>query len=425
MDDRECRGHAQPWLQQDRHAHPSSASLRDVTTEATRSPLAERVLAERVRTVPPSGIRKFFDILASMQDVISLGVGEPDFDTPRTIVEAGVESLREGRTHYTSNYGTIELRTALAEHLNRLYGVEYDPKRELLITVGASAALDLALRATIDPGDEVILHEPSYVAYVPAIVFAGGTAVHVATRFEDDFALDPAAVERAITPRTKALFLGYPCNPTGAVLPDAVQEELGRIAERHDLLVYSDEIYDRLAYGTYRHRAFSALPGMRERTVLMGGFSKAYAMTGWRIGWMAAPAAILEGIVKIHQYTIMTAPTVAQDAALAAIVGGEPDVQRMLAEYDRRRRLVVDGFNGLGLDTFEPRGAFYAFPRISGTGLDAETFSRRLLEEERVAVVPGGAFGPSGEGHVRACYATSYERLEEALERIGRFVARC
>ena len=395
-----------------------------MTTEATRAPLAERALAERVRSVPPSGIRKFFDILATMDDVISLGVGEPDFDTPRSIIEAGVESLREGRTHYTSNYGTIELRKALAAHLQRLYGVEYDPKRELLITVGASEAVDLALRATCDPGDEIILHEPSYVAYVPAIVFAGGTTVHVATRFEDDFALDPVAVEAAITPRTKALFLGYPCNPTGAVLPDAVQEELARIAERHDLLVYSDEIYDRLAYGSYRHRPFSALPGMRERTILMGGFSKAYAMTGWRIGWMAAPAEILEGILKIHQYTIMTAATVAQDAALMAIVEGEPEVERMLAEYDRRRRLVVDGFNAMGLETFEPRGAFYAFPRITSTGLDAETFSQRLLEEERVAVVPGGAFGPSGEAHVRACYATSYERLEEALDRIGRFVTR-
>jgi aminotransferase len=393
-------------------------------TMTSRKPLSERALSERVRTVPPSGIRKFFDILANMQDVISLGVGEPDFDTPRSIIEAGVESLREGRTHYTSNYGTIELRRALAAHIERLSGVTYDPATELLITVGASEALDLALRATIDPGDEVILHEPSYVAYVPAIVFAGGTTVHVATRFEDDFAIDPAAVEAAITPRTKALFLGYPCNPTGAVLSDEVQEELARIAERHDLLVYSDEIYDRLAYGSYRHRAFSALPGMKQRTILMGGFSKAYAMTGWRIGWMAAPAEILEGVLKIHQYTIMTAPTVAQDAALVAIVDGEPEFARMLAEYDRRRRLVVDSFNAMGLETFEPRGAFYAFPRITSTGLTSDEFARRLLEEEHVAVIPGGAFGPSGAEHVRACYATSYERLEEAMARIGRFVER-
>jgi aminotransferase len=389
-----------------------------------RPPLAERALAVRVKAVPPSGIRRFFDIIATMTDVISLGVGEPDFDTPREIVEAGVESLREGRTHYTSNYGTLELRRALSDHLDARYGVRYDPVGEILITVGASEAVDLALRATCDPGDEVVLHEPSYVSYVPGIVFAGGVPVLVPTRFEDDFALDPAAVEAAITPRTKALFLGYPCNPTGAVLPPAVQDELAAIAERHDLLVYSDEIYDRLAYGSYTHRAFSSLPGMRERTILMGGFSKAYAMTGWRVGWLCAPAHLLEGIVKVHQYGIMSAPTIAQDAALVALVDGEPDVERMVAEYDRRRRMFVDGLNALGLDTFEPRGAFYAFPRITSTGLDSETFTEKLLEEERVAVVPGGAFGPSGEGHVRACYATSYEKLEEALERMGRFVKR-
>jgi aminotransferase len=395
-----------------------------MTSEDPRAPLAERALSRRVRDVPPSGIRRFFDILATMDDVISLGVGEPDFDTPREIVEAGVESLRSGRTHYTSNFGTLELRRALAEHLERRYGVRYDPATEILITVGASEAVDLALRATCDPGDEVILHEPSYVAYVPAVVFAGGTVVHVPTRFEDDFALDPALVEAAVTPRTKALFLGYPANPTGAVLDDAVQDELARIAERHDLLVYSDEIYDRLAYGTYRHRAFSSLPGMRERTVLMGGFSKAYAMTGWRVGWICAPAPILEGIVKVHQYGIMSAPTVAQDAALAALQDGEHAVVAMVAEYDRRRRLLVDGLNRVGLPTFEPRGAFYAFPKISSTGLSSDEFTERLLREERVAVVPGDAFGPSGAGHVRMCYATAYEKLEEALRRIERFVER-
>ena len=395
-----------------------------MSIQEPRPPLADRALAERVRSVPPSGIRRFFDILATMDDVISLGVGEPDFDTPREIVEAGVESLREGRTHYTSNYGTLELRRALADHLERRYGVRYDPATEILVTVGASEAVDLALRATCDPGDEVILHEPSYVAYVPAVVFAGGVVRHIPTRLEDDFALDPTAVEAAITPRTKALFLGYPCNPTGAVLPPDVQDQLADIAERHDLLVYSDEIYDRLAYGTYTHRAFSALPGMRERTILMGGFSKAYAMTGWRVGWLCAPAPILEGVVKVHQYGIMSAPTTAQDAALVALRDGEPAVEAMVAEYDRRRRLLVDGLNAIGLDTFEPRGAFYAFPRISSTGLDSETFTERLLTEERVAVVPGGAFGPSGEGHVRMCYATSYEQLEEALRRLGRFVER-
>jgi aminotransferase len=400
--------------------------VRAVTeTVASRTPLADRALAQRVRAVPPSGIRRFFDILATMDDVISLGVGEPDFDTPERIVAAGVRSLHAGRTHYTSNYGTVQLREALAAHLQRRYGVAYDPMTELLITVGASEAVDLALRATCDPGDEVILHEPSYVAYVPAVIFAGGVVRHVATTLDDDFALDPAAVEAAITPRTKAVFLGYPCNPTGAVLPDDVGDELARIADRHDLLVYSDEIYDRLAYGTYRHRAFSALPGMKDRTILMGGFSKAYAMTGWRVGYLAAPAGILEGIVKVHQYGIMSAPTTAQDAALEALLGAEADVEAMLAEYDRRRRLVVDGFNAIGLRTFEPRGAFYAFPQVTAaTGLSSEAFAQGLLEEERVAVIPGSAFGPSGEGHVRACYATSYEGLEEALRRIGRFVER-
>src|SRR4051812_38096589 len=385
-----CWGSWRAAAPADRPGAPDPRRVRFLSMPAQPAPppLAERPLAHLVLAVPPSGIRRFFDILATMDDVISLGVGEPDFDTPRQIVEAGVEALREGRTHYTSNYGTFELRQALAAHLQRLYGVEYDPKRELLITVGASEAVDLALRATCDPGDEVILHEPSYVAYEPAVVFAGGTVRHVATRLEDDFALDPSAVEQAVTPRTKALFLGYPCNPTGAVLSDERQQQLADIAERHDLLVYSDEIYDRLAYGDYRHRAFSALRGMRERTILMGGFSKAYAMTGWRVGWLAAPAAMVEGMLKIHQYTIMTAPTVAQDAALVALVEGEREVERMLAEYDRRRRLVVDGFNAMGLETFEPRGAFYAFPRITSTGLDSDTFSRRLLEEEHVAVIP-------------------------------------
>jgi aminotransferase len=395
-----------------------------MTIHAARVPLAERALSARVRAVPPSGIRRFFDIAATLEDVISLGVGEPDFATPDQVIEAGIASLRAKRTHYTSNYGTLELRVAISEHLARRYGVRYDPATEILVTVGASEAVDLALRATIDPGDEVILHEPSYVAYVPAVVFAGGVVRHVATRFEDDFALDPGTVAAAVTPRTKALFLGFPCNPTGAVLPEAVQDELARIAVANDLLVYSDEIYDRLSYGGYRHRAMSALPGMRERTILMGGFSKAYAMTGWRVGYLCAPAAILEGVVKVHQYGIMSAPTTAQDAALAALLTAEADVEAMRAEYDRRRRLIVDGLNALGLATFEPRGAFYAFPRITSTGLDDNAFVEQLINEEHVAAVPGSAFGPSGAGHVRMCYATSYDKLQEALVRIGRFVER-
>jgi aminotransferase len=388
----------------------------------TQSPATARRLASRVTAVPPSGIRKFFDVMATMPDVISLGVGEPDFTTPPQIVEEGVRSLRSGRTHYTSNFGTLELRRALATHLQHRYGVEYDPAGEIVVTVGASEAVAATLAALVEPGDEVLLHEPSYVSYVPGIVFNGGVPVMVPTRFEDEFALDPAAVEAAITPRTRLLFLGYPCNPTGAVLPAATLRVLAEIAVRHDLLVVSDEIYDRLVYGGHRHEPISGLPGMQERTVLLGGFSKAYAMTGWRIGYACAPRDLLEGIVKVHQYNIMSAPTMAQDAAVVALQGAEQDVQRMLAEYDRRRRMLVAGLNRIGLPTFEPRGAFYAFPRVAGTGLSSEAFSERLLFEEHVAVVPGSAFGPSGEGHVRACYATSYEQIEEALARIERFV---
>ena len=379
-------------------------------------------LAARVDAVPPSGIRTFFDVIASMPDVISLGVGEPDFTTPPQIVEEGVRSLRAGRTHYTSNYGTLALRRALAAQLQRLYGVEYDPEGEILVTVGASEAVAATMAAIVDPGDEVILHEPSYVAYVPAIVFNGGVPVRVATRAKDGFELDPAAVEAAITPRTKAIFLGYPCNPTGAVLPEATLRAIAGIAERHDLLVVSDEIYDRLVYGEHRHLAFSSMPAARERTILLGGFSKAYAMTGWRVGWACAPRELIEGLLKIHQYGIMSAPTTAQDAALAALSGAERDVQRMVAEYDRRRQMFVAGLNRIGLPTMEPRGAFYAFPSIAATGLTSQDFSERLLFEQRVAVIPGDSFGPSGAGHVRACYAAAYEQLEEALLRIERFL---
>jgi aminotransferase len=391
-----------------------------MTTEPVA--LARQRLSERVRTVPPSGIRRFFDVIATMPDAISLGIGEPDFTTPPQIIEEGVRSLRAGRTHYTSNYGTLELRRAISRHLERLYRVDYDPEREICVTVGASEAVAAAMAAIIDPGDEVILHEPSYVAYQPAVTFNGGVPVLVPTLLEDDFALDPAAVEAAITPRTKALFLGYPCNPTGAVLSHETLVALAEIAARHDLLVVSDEIYDRLVYGDHRHEAISAMRGMRERTILLGGFSKTYAMTGWRVGYVCAPHDLLEGIVKVHQYQIMSAPTTAQDAALVALTGAEQDVRRMVDEYDRRRRLVVNGLNRIGLPTFEPRGAFYAFPQISGTGLSSEEFSERLLFDGQVAAIPGSAFGPSGEGHLRASYATSFEGIEEALVRIERFV---
>ncbi|MBX3031476.1 MAG: aminotransferase class I/II-fold pyridoxal phosphate-dependent enzyme [Chloroflexi bacterium] len=379
-------------------------------------------LARRVLDVPPSGIRKFFDVIATMPDVISLGIGEPDFTTPPQVIEEGVRSLRSGRTHYTSNYGTIELRRALARHLERMYGVGYDPDGEILITVGASEGLAIALAAILDPGDEVILHEPSYVAYVPGIVFAGATPVRVPTSSDREWALDPAALEAAITPRTKAIFLGYPCNPTGAVLDPMTIRAIADIAQRHDLLVISDEIYDRLVYGDHRHEAFSALPGMRDRTILLGGFSKAYAMTGWRVGYACAPRDLLDGLLKVHQYQIMSAPTTAQDAALVALTAAEPDVVRMVGEYDRRRQLFVEGMRRIGLPTVEPRGAFYAFPDIRSTGLTSEQVSERLLFEHQVAVIPGSAFGPSGEGFVRASLATSYEGIEEAIGRIERFV---
>ena len=379
-------------------------------------------LSQRVQAVPPSGIRRFFDVIATMPDVISLGVGEPDFTTPPQIIEEGVRSLRSGRTHYTSNYGTLDLRRALASHLEGRYGVSYDPEGEILITVGASEAVAVAMSALIDPGDEVILHEPSYVAYLPAIIFNGGVPVLIPTSLADDFQVDPEAVAAAVTPRTKMVFLGYPCNPTGAVLDEPRLRAIAEIAARDDLAVLTDEIYDRLVYGDHRHVAFPSLPAMRERTVLVGGFSKAYAMTGWRVGYLCAPREMVEGIVKVHQYQIMSAPTVAQDAAVAALKGADMDVERMVREYDRRRRMFVDGLNRIGLPTFEPRGAFYAFPSIAGTGLSATEFSERLLFEEKVAVIPGDAFGPSGAGHVRACYATAYEQLEEALVRIERFL---
>jgi aminotransferase len=384
---------------------------------------ARERLSERVRAVPPSGIRKFFDVIATMPDVISLGVGEPDFTTPPQIIEEGVRSLRAGRTHYTSNYGTIELRRALSAHLEKMYGVSYDPAGDICVTVGASEAVAATMAALVDPGDEVVLHEPSYVAYLPSIVFNGGVPVFVPTTAATNFALEPAAVEAAITPRTKVLFLGYPCNPTGAVLDEAKLRAIADIAVRHDLLVVSDEIYDRLVYSGHRHVPIASLPGMRERTVLMGGFSKAYAMTGWRVGYVCAPKDLLEGIVKVHQYEIMSAPTTAQDAAVVALATAEADVQRMTAEYDRRRRMFVEGLNAIGLPTVEPLGAFYAFPSITPTGLTSEQFSERLLFEHKVAVIPGSAFGSSGEGHVRATLATSYEDLEEALRRIKAFVS--
>ncbi len=380
-------------------------------------------ISQKVASTPPSGIRKFFDIAATMENVISLGIGEPDFVTPEPILREGIASLKRGETRYTSNSGTIELRTALSRHLAELYGVHYSPEAEILITVGVSEALYLAMTAVVDPGDEVIIPEPCFVSYAPEVTFAGGVPVTVPTRVENDFQVTAAAIQEAITPKTKAILLGYPNNPTGAVMTREIMQEIAILAEKHDLLLISDEIYDRLVYGV-QHTCVPGLPGMRDRTILLGGFSKDYAMTGWRLGYVCANPDLLAAMRKVHQYTIMSAPTMAQAAGIAALEAGNEYVEKMRDEYDRRRRLIVDGFNTLGLDCFEPRGAFYAFPSIAASGMSSDDFAMRLLEEEEVAVVPGEAFGPSGEGFIRASYATDYEKIAEALNRIESFMRR-
>ena len=378
-------------------------------------------VSSRIEAVPPSGIRKFFDIVATMKDVISLGVGEPDFVTPDNIRQAAIRSIENGLTQYTSNSGLLELREGVAEHLDRLYNVRYEPRNQILITVGVSEALQTLCLATLEPGDEVIIPEPSFVSYAPSVIFAGATPVFVPTYEDDEFQPNIAVLEAAITPRTKVLLLGYPNNPTGAILTRERALQIAALAAKHDLLVYSDEIYDRLTYNA-EHVCFAALPGMKERTVTLGGFSKAYAMTGWRIGYMCGEPDIIAASVKIHQYSIMSAPTAGQVAAIEALKNGEESVQAMVAEYDRRRRVMVAGFRNMGLGCYEPKGAFYTFPSIESTGMNEEDFCEKLLFEEKVAVVPGGAFGTSGVGHIRACYATSMPKIEEALERIGHFV---
>jgi aminotransferase len=380
-------------------------------------------VSQRADSIAPSGIRKFFDLLASMDGVISLGVGEPDYTTPWRIREAAIYSLEQGRTMYTSNLGTPELRQELATHLQQKYGVKYDPDTELLITVGVSEALDLAMRATIDPGDQVIIPAPCYVAYPAAVSLSGGEPIMVPTFEANNFEINSSDIENALTLRTKAILSGYPANPTGAVMPREKLASVAEVACNNDLLVISDEIYSRLVYGV-EHTCFAALPGMQERTILLGGFSKAYAMTGWRIGYAAGPKEIIAAMTKIHQYTIMCAPTMAQVAALEALRGGEDSVLEMVADYNRRRKVIVKGLRDIGFSCFEPKGAFYAFPNITTTGMNSETFAEKLLQEEKVAVVPGTAFGACGEGYVRCCYATSLPELEEALVRIKRFVNR-
>lgn len=386
--------------------------------------LSKRSLTNsRVARLPASGIRRFFDLIAGVEGVISLGVGEPDFITPQRFRDAAIASIKDGRTKYTSNYGILPLRQAISAHTERMHGVSYDPASEILVTVGVSEAVDLALRATLEEGDEVLIADPSYVAYVPGIVLAGGVPVPVTTHEEHDFRLRPDDVRAALTPRTRAILLGFPNNPTGGVLTKADADGIAQIARERDLIVYADEIYDRLVYGT-KHESVLTREGMKERTVYLAGFSKSYAMTGWRIGYACAPAEVIEQMMKIHQYTVMCVPTAGQYAALEALTNGEAEVVRMVGEYDRRRTRIWERLNKMGLHCFEPRGAFYAFPNITSTGLDDDTFAERLLKDEKVVVVPGNAFGEQGRGHVRACYAASMEQIDEACDRIERFVSR-
>jgi len=380
-------------------------------------------VSQNVARLRPSGIRRYFDIAATMEDVITLGIGEPDFVTPDHIIQKGIDSLKAGRTGYTANSGMPELRQAACDYIERLYGIHYDPNEQALITVGVSEGLYLALKAILDPGDEVLVVEPCFVANPAAVEMAGGVPVMVKSYVEHDFQVTGAELEAAVTPRTKAILISYPNNPTGAVLTREHLLEVAAVAEKYDLVVISDEIYERLVYGV-EHICFAALPGMYERTILLSGVSKAFAMTGWRIGYATAPPAIMEAMRKLHQYLIMSAPTIGQVAALEALQYGEADVRMMVADYDRRRRLIVDGFRSLGLPCFEPRGAFYCFPDIRGTGLTDEEFCEQLLHEERVAVVPGSAFGDSGAGFIRASYTASYENIERALERMTRFMQR-
>lgn len=381
--------------------------------------MSDRV-SERVKQMTGSGIREFFDIAQRMEGAISLGVGEPDFVTPWRIREACIFSLEKGYTSYTSNWGLLELREALSDTIYKETGVYYEPEGELLITTGVSEAADLALRAILNPNDEVILHEPSYVSYKPCTTFAGGTPVSAPTSLDDEFRLRADQIEAKITDRTKALILNYPNNPTGATLRRKDLEEIADVVNEHDLLVISDEVYSKLTYsGT--HTCFSSLNGMKERTILLNGFSKAYAMTGWRLGYAAGNKEIVEAMMKIHQYVMMCAPITAQKAAMEAL-RCKDEVEKMVSEYNRRRRLMVDGLNNLGLSCFEPKGAFYTFPSIESTGLTSDEFAKRLLFEEKVVVIPGSVFGDCGEGFVRCAYAVSQYELKEALERIGRFL---
>ena len=381
----------------------------------------ESLLSDAVKTVEPSGIRKFFDLAAEMEGVISLGVGEPDFVTPWHIRNEGVYALEKGKTHYTANAGLLELRKEISKYIKRKNGVEYDPKSEILVTVGGSEAIDLAIRALVNPGDEVLIPEPSFVCYKPCTILAGGTPVPIVTTVENKFKLTKEQLKSAITPKTKVLVLPYPNNPTGGIMTKEELEEIADVIKDTNIIILTDEIYSELTYGR-EHTSIISIDGMAERCVYVNGFSKAYAMTGWRMGYAAAPAPIMKQMIKIHQFAIMSSPTTSQYAAIEALKKGDDDIEKMREEYDYRRRVIVDGFNKMGLTCFEPEGAFYVFPEISSTGMTSTEFCETLLNTEKVAVVPGTAFGESGEGFIRCSYAYSIANINEALSRIEKFV---
>lgn len=381
------------------------------------------VLNDKVQAIKPSGIRRFFDIANEMDNVISLSIGEPDFTTPWHVRQEGIHSLEDGKTWYSPNRGFMELREEISRWFKRHYHVEYDPKEEVLVTVGGSEALDLCLRSLIRPGDEVLIPEPSFVCYVPLTEMAGGVPVTIETKAEDKFRLTSEALRAKITPKSKLLILPFPNNPTGAVMRRKHLIEIAEVVKEYHLTVLSDEIYGALTYGDTNHVTFSAIDDMRERTIVCNGFSKAFAMTGWRLGYAVGPKEIIGAMTKLHQYAIMSAPTTAQYAAIEAMRNGDEDIVYMREQYDMRRRLIVDGFNAMGLTCFEPEGAFYVFPCIKKTGLTSEEFCEKLLYDEHVAVVPGTAFGPSGEGFVRVSYSYSIKHITEALSRIGHFIS--
>ena len=380
-------------------------------------------ISQKVNAISPSGIRRFFDLLSSIEGVISLGVGEPDFVTPWHIREAAIHSLEKGYTMYTSNYGLLELRQELARYLERQYGVSYHPEQELIITTGVSEGLDIALRAIIDPGDEVIVPDPCYVAYIPDIVMAGGIPIEIPTYQKSNFAISAHDIESKISERTKAILIGYPSNPTGTTLSREELSAIAELARKYNLLVISDEIYSRLTYDS-NHTYFASLPGVKDQTISLNGFSKSYAMTGWRIGYVAANRDIIEAMLKVHQYTMLCAPIMAQLAAIEALKSGEGEIEHMRQEYDKRRRVITKGFNNIGLTCPTPQGAFYAFPGIEITGMSSEEFAEKLLIEEKVAVIPGSVFGKHGEGFLRCCYATSLSDIKEAITRMDKFVRR-